>query len=107
MKVKWTRRPKTTYRIRKRLWRSSECKDRLIIIDANRNVTNALGGARAGNPARERVRGLNATVSKRPPKVGCPRNYYSKVWVSNLKSSRLVDALEMKRSKDIGEVEIM
>jgi len=31
---------KTTYRIRKCLWRSSECKDRLLIIDADRNVTS-------------------------------------------------------------------
>ena len=35
---------KTTYRIRKRPWRSNECKDRLIIIDADCNVMNALGG---------------------------------------------------------------
>ena len=32
------------HNIRKRLWRSSACKDRLLIIDADRNVTNALGG---------------------------------------------------------------
>ena len=40
---------KTTYRIRKRPWRSNECKDRLIIIDADRNVTNALGGRQLAN----------------------------------------------------------
>ncbi|KAF8801718.1 hypothetical protein BYT27DRAFT_7114412 [Phlegmacium glaucopus] len=77
---------KVTYRICKRLWRSSACKDRLLMIDADRNVTNALGGARAGNPAREQVRGSNATVSKRTPTVGCPENYYLRVWVSNLGS---------------------
>ena len=98
---------KTTYRIRKRPWRSNECKNRLIIIDADRNVTNALGGARAGNPARERVRGSNGTVSKRAPTVGCPRNYYSKIWVSNLGSTRLVDALKMKGTKELGDMEIM
>jgi hypothetical protein len=38
------RTKKTTYGIRKRLWRSSECKNRLLIIDADRNVTNALDG---------------------------------------------------------------
>ena len=95
---------KTTYRVRKRLWRSSACKDRLLIIDADRNVTNALGGARAGNPARERVRGSNATVSERAPKVGCPKNCYSKAWVSNLGSRRMVEALKMKATKDFGEV---
>jgi hypothetical protein len=98
---------KTTYRIRKRLWRSSECKNRLIIIDADRNVTNALGGARAGNPARERVRGSNATVSERAPTDGCPKNYYSKMWVSNLGSKRMVGALKMKGTKDLGDAELM
>jgi hypothetical protein len=98
---------KTTYRIRKRLWRSNECKDRLIIIDADRNVTNAFGGARAGNPPRERVRGSNATVSERAPKVGCPQNYYSKTWVSNLGSGRMVEALKMKGTKNIGDIEVM
>jgi len=91
-------------RIRKRPWRSNECKDRLIIIDADRNVTNAVGGARAGNPPRERVRGSNATVSERAPKVGCPKNYYSKTWVSNLGSHRMIKALEMKGRKDLGRV---
>lgn len=95
---------KTTYKIRKRHWRSTECKDRLLIIDADRNVTNALGGARPGNPARERVRVSNTTISERAPTVGCPKNYYSKAWVSNLGSRRMVEALEMKENKDLGEV---
>jgi hypothetical protein len=98
---------KRTYRIRKRLWRSSECKNRLLIIDADRNVTNALGGARPGNPARDRVRGSNATVSERAPTVGCPNNFYSKAWVSNLGSGGRVEALEMKGNKDLGNVQVM
>jgi hypothetical protein len=97
---------KTTYRIRKRLWRSSACKDCLLIIDADRNVTNAMGGARAGNPARERVRGSNAMVSERAPTVGCPINYYSKAWVSNLGSTRMVEALNIKAKKDLGDVQL-
>ena len=101
------RTKKTTYRIRKRLWRSTECKDRLIIIDTDRNITNALGGAHAGNPGRERVRGSNATVSERVPTVGCPKNYYSKVWVANLGSRRMVEALEMKGNKHLGDVQVM
>ena len=64
------------------------------------------GGARAGNPVRERVRGLNATISERAPKVGCPKNYYSKTWVLNLGSKRMVDALKMKGNKDLGEVQV-
>jgi hypothetical protein len=101
-----TKTKKVTYRIRKRLWRSSACRDRLLIIDADRNVTNALGGARAGKPARERVRGSNTTVSERAPKVGCPENYYSKVWVSNLGSRRMVQALNMKGKKNLGNVQV-
>jgi hypothetical protein len=97
---------KVTYRIRKCLWRSSACKNRLLIIDADRNVTNALGGARAGNPARERVRGSNATVSKRAPKVGCPENYYSKVWVANLGSRRMVEALKIRPKKGFGDIQV-
>jgi len=77
------------------------------LIDADRNVTNALGGARPGNPARERVRGSNATVSERAPKVGCLKNSYSKVWVSNLASERMVEALKMKENKVLGEVQVM
>jgi hypothetical protein len=98
---------KVTYRIRKRLWRSSACKNRLLVIDADRNVTNALGGARAGNPARERVRGSNTTVSERAPTIGCPRNCYSKAWVSNLGSRRMVEALKMKAMKDLGDVQVV
>ena len=98
---------KVTYRIRKRLWRSSACKNRLFIIDADRNVTNAFGGARAGNPARERVRGSNATDSERAPKVGCPSNYYSKMWVSSLGSRRMVEALKIKARKDLGDVQVV
>jgi hypothetical protein len=95
-----------TNRIRKRLWLNSACKDRLCIIDVDRNVTNALGGARAGNPARERVRGSNAMVSERAPKVGCPEKYYSKVWVSNLGSRRMVEALKIKVKKNLGDVQV-
>ena len=97
---------KTTYRVHKRLWRSSACKDHLLIIDADHNVTNALGGACAGNPAREWVRGSNVMVSECAPKVSCPKNYYLKVWVSNLGSRQMVEALNMKATKDFGEVHV-
>ena len=98
---------KVTYRICKHPWRSSACKDRLHIIDADHNVMNVLGGARAGNPAREKVRGSNATVSECAPKVGCPENYYSKMWVSNLGSRRMVEALKIKAKKKFGDIQVV
>jgi DNA/RNA-binding domain of Phe-tRNA-synthetase-like protein len=52
----------------------------------------------------ERVRGSNATINKRAPKVGCPENYYSKMGVSNLGSRRMVEALKKRIRKDLGVV---
>lgn len=99
---------KTTYRIKKRLWRAKVCRDRLIVIDSDRNVTNAHGGARAGKPPRERIRtsGSGSTVSEREPKVGCPENYYSREWVANLGSNRMVNALRWKEKKNLGSVQV-
>ena len=68
---------------------------------------NALGGAHARNPAREQVRGSNTTVSKHALIVGCPKNYYSKVWVTNLGCRRMVEALEMKGNKHLRDVQVM
>ena len=96
---------KTTYRIKKRLWRAKICKERLIVIDSDRNTTNALGGARPGNQPRERIRGSASTISKRAPKVGCPENYYSRDWISNLGSDRAVRALKKKPKKDLGNLQ--
>lgn len=97
---------KTTYKIRRRLWRAKVCKERLLVVDSDRNITNALGGARPGKPPRERIRSSTAIISRRAPKVGCPRNYYSRDWVANLSSERLVRALKMMESKDLGSVQI-
>jgi hypothetical protein len=96
---------KTTYRIRKRLWRARACKDRLIVIDSDRNVTNAHGGTRPGKPPRERIR-ASTSISERAPKVGCPENYYSREWVSNLGSNRAVRALKWREKKDLGSVQV-
>lgn len=93
---------KTTYKIRRRLWRAKVCKDRLLLVDSDRNITNALGGARPGKQPRDRIRSSTATISKRAPKIGCPENYYSRDWVANLPSDRLVRALKMKDPKDLG-----
>jgi len=93
---------KTTYKIRRRLWRAKVCKDRLLVVDSERNITNAVGGARPGKQPRDRIRSSTATISKRAPTVGCPKNYYSKDWVANLSSERLVRALKMKDKKNLG-----
>jgi hypothetical protein len=97
---------KTTYRIKRRLWRARTCKDRLILIDSDRNITSAHGGARPGNPPRERIRAPTSTISQRAPKVGCPENYYSREWVSNLGSDRAVRALKWGEKKDLGSVQV-
>jgi hypothetical protein len=52
------------------------------------------------------VGGLNATVIERAPTVGCPINYYSKVWVSNLGSTRMVEDLKIKVKEDLGDVQL-
>jgi hypothetical protein len=96
--VKWTQRQK------KQLTGSvSVLGEAVHARIASLSSTLIVTGARAGNPARERMRGSNPTVSKHAPKVGCPKNYYSKTWVSNLGSRQMVDALKMKPYKDLGE----
>jgi hypothetical protein len=95
---------KTTYKIRTRLWRAKECKDRLLVVDSDRNITNVFGGPRPGKQPRERIRTTTATISMRAPTVGCPKNYYSKEWASGL-SNRLLKALEVKDNKDLGNVQ--
>jgi hypothetical protein len=96
---------KTTYRIRRRLWRAKVCKERLILVDSDRNLTNAYGGTRPGKPPRERIRGSISTISERPPTTSCPRNFYSKEWVSNLGSGRMVMALKWGESMDLGTIQ--
>jgi hypothetical protein len=57
---------KTTYRIKRRLWRAKICQDRLIMIDSDRNITNAVGGTRPGKQPRKRIRRAHtSTISER------------------------------------------
>ena len=86
--------------------RAKVCKDRLIAIDSDRNITNAHGGTRPGKPPRERIRTSTSTISEHAPKVGCPENYYSREWVSNLGSNRMVSALKWKEKKNLGSVQV-
>jgi len=96
---------RTTYRIKRRLWRAKACKERLILIDSDRNVTNAYGGTRPGKPPRERIRASNSTISKKAPTIECPKNFYSKVWVSNLGSERAIRELKWGEVMDLGTVQ--
>jgi hypothetical protein len=96
---------RTTYRIKGRLWRAKACKERLILIDSDRNVTNAYGGTRPGKPPRERIRASNSTISERAPTIECPKNFYSKVWVSNLGSERAIRGLKWGEIMDLGTVQ--
>jgi hypothetical protein len=52
------------------------------------------------------VRDSNATVSTRTPKVGCAKNFYSKVWLANLRGNRVIEALKMKPAKDLGNLQV-
>jgi hypothetical protein len=93
---------KKTYRIKRRLWRAKVCKERLILIDSDRNITNAYGGTRPGKPPRERIRVPTSTISNRAPTIRCPKNFYSSEWVSNLGSDRTVRALKWGENRDLG-----
>jgi hypothetical protein len=95
---------RTTYRIKRRLWRAKVCKERLILIDSDRNVTNAYGGSRPGKPPRERIRASNSTISERAPTIKCPKKFYSKEWVSNLGSERAIRALKWGEETNLGSV---
>ena len=92
---------KTSYRIKRRLWRAKACKERLILIDGDHNFTNAYGGARPGKPPREQNRTSTSTISTRPPTAGCPKNFYSREWVSNQGSSRAIKDLTWGVNKDL------
>ena len=96
---------RTTYRIKRRLWRARACKNRLKVIDSDRNVTNALGGTRSGKPPREQIRAPTSTISEHAPTVGCPKNYYSREWVANIASDRMVRELKWKERKDLGRAQ--
>lgn len=96
---------KTNYRIKRRLWRATICRDRLKLVDSDRNIINAHGGTRPGKQPRERIRSSTATISKRAPTVGCPKNFYSREWVANLGSERMVRALKRKPEKDLGSIQ--
>ena len=62
---------RTTYRIKRWIWQAKVCKERLILIDSDHNVTNAYGESRPGKPPRERIRASNSTISKLALTIEC------------------------------------
>lgn len=82
---------RTVYIIKRRAWRSEEVHRLLLFIDNDRNATSSIGCARPGNPPRERRRLTNkqTTTSKRDPSLGCPINYYDKVYHANLNNRQI------------------
>lgn len=96
---------KTTYRIRRQQWQARVCKNRLIVINSNQNITNAHGKTCHGNQSREQIKAPTLTISTRMLKVGCPENYYSREWVENLGSDQMVRALKWGEKKDLGSVQ--
>ena len=90
----------TIYIIKARGWRSHAVSKRCKIIDRERNSTSSLGGAPAGNPPRKRKRVTRPTLSSRDPVIGCPKNYYSALWVANL-PNRGVSELKEWQNHDL------
>jgi hypothetical protein len=91
------------YVVKRRAWRSTAVGARLQFIDSQMNRTSGSGGIRPGNAPRKRVRIQGAPVSSRDPPTSCPKNFYSREFVSNL-SNRAYSALKMKEEKGLGEV---
>jgi hypothetical protein len=92
------------YVVKRRAWRSTAVGARLRFIDSQMNRTNASGGIRRGNAPRKRVRNHGAPVSNRDPPTDCPKNYYSREFVSNL-SNRAYHALKMKPERELGIID--
>lgn len=97
-------RRRRVYYIRRRKWRSVEAQNRLEIVDANMNTTNAFGGPRCGNAPRERIRLTTGPVSVRDPVTGCPRNIYNNEFVAGLTNAQH-RALNMAGVMDMGVVQ--
>ncbi|KJA18112.1 hypothetical protein HYPSUDRAFT_57310 [Hypholoma sublateritium FD-334 SS-4] len=55
-------RRRRVYVIKRRKWRSSETQNRLEIVDASMNTTNAFGRPRCGNAPRERIRSASGPL---------------------------------------------
>lgn len=93
---------RTVYIIKRRAWRSEQVHRLLLLIDKDRNATGSTGCARPGNPPRERRRLTNrqTTISKRDPSLGCPVNYYDRIYYAGL-NNREIRALDPQPEEDL------
>ena len=98
-------RRRRVYHIKRRIWRSSEAQNRLEIVDASMNTTNAFGRARCGNAPRERIRSAAGPISVRDPVTGCPLNIYNNEFIAGLTNAEH-RALKIAAAIDLGHVRI-
>jgi hypothetical protein len=87
----------SVYRAKNMIWRDQSILRKLTDIDSHRNITNAYGNTRAGNPPRRRLhRGGQETSRKAIP--GLPINFYDGNWYASLTpgQKRELDAKEEK-----------
>lgn len=95
----------TTYLVRRMAWRNKQITKMLKIIDGDRNITNAYGNRRSGNPPRARVRrGGWETRREAPP--GLPINFYDDKWYQALsngdkRSLRAEESVELREIEDM------
>jgi hypothetical protein len=76
------RRP--CYTVKRRVWRSADVQACLEGIDKFANRSAADGRIRPGNRPRQRIRKRAANASRRDPSIGCPVNYYTAEFLSDL-----------------------
>ena len=73
----------SVYQAKNMIWRDQSILRKLMDIDSYRNITNAYGNTRAGNPPRRRLhRGGQETSRKAIP--GLPINFYDQSWYASL-----------------------
>lgn len=71
-------------RVKERAWRAKWIDEYLVLIDSDRNVTNAYGNYRAGNRPRIRVRPARKISDSHWVPPGLPLNFYDEGWYNSL-----------------------
>ena len=71
------------YRTKNMEWWAKEVLKKLTDIDSDRNMTNAYGNTRAGNPPRLRKR-RDRLETSRSAIPGLPLNFYNSNWYAGL-----------------------
>ena len=91
------------YTVKRRVWRSAEVQACLEGIDKFANRSAADGRIRPGNQPRQRIRTRAAKASQRDPPIGCPKNYYTAEFLSDL-TDRAYMELDVKAEKVLPEI---